>query len=214
MSSERVHKVLRLSLTTLMVATIIATLSIDGYSQVIVLKVRNAKLRSPIDSTIVDTVTQLLNTVYNSQEFWDSLSDKSFVCSNRPDMCSGNSEITGSAVFNELVSQDTLLIDLEVRKVGIMFWKRYFFETLGETDTNGKLVVTYDYWLESSNRKNLIIDYATHIGHELFHTAHFAFLHDPGFGKKGFIESKDVTYTIDHILESLLTKEMTKLRTK
>ena len=55
-------------------------------------------------------------------------------------------------------------------------------------------------------KRDLIISYATHVGHEIFHTKYLGYIHDPEISDKNFVNEKDVTYMIDDILEKLIKK--------
>ena len=62
--------------------------------------------------------------------------------------------------------------------------------------------------MKNQSQKELLVTYTTHIGHEIFHTKYFGYIHDPEFDSKEFINDKDVTYKIDEILENLIRKQL------
>lgn len=165
----------------------------------------NTNLINPITSETVRKTNELLNIVFNSQEFEDALEKESFVCSNKPSICNTRNEIPGRFVFDDFVSKRIILVDLTVKKLKNP-WKRRISKTMGETHPDGNLIVSYNWWLKNLNEKDLVIAYATHIGHEIFHTKYFKYIHDPEINEKKFINEKDVTYKIDDIIEALIKK--------
>lgn len=162
-------------------------------------------LRYPITDKIVAEATKILNKVFNLEEFEIELSKQSFVCSNRPLFCKNGKEILGSDVFADFISKKHIKVSLTVKKLANP-WKRYFSKTMGETNPNGNSIITYTWWLDDSSERDLVISYATHVGHEIFHTKYFGYIHDPEISDRRFINEKDVTYMIDDILEKLIKK--------
>jgi hypothetical protein len=175
--------------------------------------VRNAILRRPIDQVILQKGIALLNVIFNSTEFENELSKQSFVVSNKPGFSLNGLNITGKQVYDELIGSSNIFIDIQIRRGGLLsvgFFKKVFFGTMGETDPSGSTIVTYNSWLKQLDDNELFILYTTHIGHEIFHTKYFGFVHDPKYGSREFLAEKDVTYKIDEILESLIRKELEK----
>lgn len=162
-------------------------------------------LRLPITDKVVDEATKILNIVFNLEEFEKELSKQSFVCTNRPDLCKNGKEILGSDVFSDFISKKIIKVSLTVKKLTNP-WKRYVSKTMGETNPNGNSIITYTWWLNDNSESDLVISYATHVGHEIFHTKYFGFIHDPEISDRNFVNEKDVTYMIDDILEKLIKK--------
>ena len=162
-------------------------------------------LTRPITKEILDKSIEILNIVFNLTEFKNELSKQSFFCSNRPDLCTNNDEILGETVYNDFISKTLIKINLTVKRLKNP-WKRYISGTLGETNPNGNSIISYTWWLNEKNGNELLIAYATHIGHEIFHTKYLKYIHEPEYGSSKFINEKDVTYMIDDILEKLIRK--------
>lgn len=174
----------------------------------ILIETNVVSLRHPITNKVVDDATKILNLVFNLDEFRIELSRQSFACSNRPDFCKNGKEILGSDVFADFVSKKVIKVLLTVKKLTNP-WKRYVSKTMGETNPNGISIITYNWWLDDSNERDLVVSYATHIGHEIFHTKYFGYIHDPEIHERSFVNEKDVTYMIDDILEKLIKKHYT-----
>ena len=164
-------------------------------------------LTQPITKEILDKSIEILNIVFNLTEFKNELSKQSFFCSNRPDLCTNNDEILGETVYNDFISKALIKINLTVKRLKNP-WKRYISGTLGETNPNGNSIISYTWWLNEKNGNELLIAYATHIGHEIFHTKYLKYIHEPEYGSSKFINEKDVTYMIDDILEKLIRKHV------
>lgn len=160
-------------------------------------------LMYPITDKIVDEATKVLNIIFNLEEFEAELSKQSFACTNRPSFCTNGKEILGSDVFSDFISKKQIKVLLTVKKL-TNYWKRYFSRTMGETNTSGNSIITYNWWLDGKSEKDLIISYATHIGHEIFHTKYFGYVHKPKINNKRFVKEKDVTYMVDDIIEKLI----------
>ena len=171
----------------------------------ILIETKVSRLNYPITNQVVDKATKLLNLVFNLDEFGDELSKQSFVCTNKPDFCKNGEEIKGSDVYDDFISKGKIEIDVTVKKLRHP-WKRFVSKTMGETNPRGNSIITYTWWLDNRDEKDLIISYATHLGHELFHTNYFGYIHDPEINDRSFVNEKDVTYMIDDILEKLLKK--------
>jgi hypothetical protein len=169
----------------------------------VIIETNIVSLRYPITIKIVSEATRILNIVFNLSEFEIELSKHSFVRSNRPEFCKNGQEISGSDVHADFISKKKIEISLTVKKLTNL-WKQYVYKTMGETHPAGNSIITYHWWLDNENERDLIISYATHIGHEIFHTNYFGYVHDPGAGSKKFVNEKDVTYMIDDILEKLI----------
>lgn len=169
-------------------------------------KIGEATVIRPIDMAVVKKAIELVNAVYASQDFRDELDKYNFICSNKPSLCDRSLVIPGSVVYADFTKFDTLTINLVVKRVGLKFWKRYLTGTLGETDPQGTTILTYTWWLDDEDVRELTIGYATHIGHEIFHTKYYQYLHDPAYGSKDFDGEKDVTYKVDSIMEALIRK--------
>lgn len=167
------------------------------------IRLESQKLLYPITVKVVDEALKLLNLVFNLSEFKDELSTQTFFCSNRPDFCKNSNYILGKDVYDDFIGKELILVNLTVKKL-LNPWKRIFSKTYGATDINSNLITTYTWWLNSSDNKELIIEYASHIGHEIFHTKYFKYIHDPESGSKYFENDKDVTYKIDEIIEKLI----------
>lgn len=162
------------------------------------------ELRNPITSEMVEEATRILNLVFNLDEFEHELSKQSFVCSNRPNLCK-NGVILGSDVYKDFISKKHIKVFVNVKKLKNL-WKLYVSGTMGETNPNGNSIITYTWWLEEKSESDLIISYATHLGHEIFHTKYFGYIHDPEINSRNFVNEKDVTYMIDDIIEKLIKK--------
>ena len=162
-------------------------------------------LKHPITEEVVSKSISLLNIVFNQPEFKESLCAQTFVGTNRPDLSNADGFIPGESVFNEFYSNKEYEIVLKVKKLKNI-WERKFSKTKGKTTLKGREIVTYNWWLKNKTEKELIINYASYIGHELFHTSYFKFVHDPEYVSVDFVNDKDVIYKIDNILEELIRK--------
>lgn len=160
-------------------------------------------LSNPITADIVTAAIQRLNIVFNSVAFSNSLQAKSFVATNNPALSLNGKTITGKDVYDNIFSKPQVEIDIIVRKLNNPY-KRYVSKTMGETNPLGNTIITYTWWLKNLSKGDLVKNYAVHLGHEIFHTNYFGYLHDPAIGTRDFDNDKDVTYAIDDILESLL----------
>lgn len=169
----------------------------------ILIKTKIVRLSHPVTNSIVQEATQILNKVFNLAEFEEELSRQSFVCTNRPEFCRNGKEIAGVDVFSDFISKESIEVLVSV-KILRNWWKRYVSKTMGETNPNGNSIITYNWWLK--NDRNLAVNYAIHLGHEIFHTRYFGYIHDPEINDKDFVNEKDVTYMIDDILERLIKK--------
>ncbi len=172
--------------------------------QKITIETITGELENPITSEIVEKATRILNYVFNLDEFEQELSKQSFVCSNKPDLCK-NGVILGSDVFGDFLSKKHIKVLVTVKKLKNI-WKLYISGTMGETNPNGNSIITYTWWLKGKSEKDLVISYATHLGHELFHIKQLGYIHDPEINSRNFVNEKDVTYMIDDILEKLIKK--------
>lgn len=161
------------------------------------------QLNDPITNEIIRDTTKILNLVFNLDEFGKELSKQSFFASNKPSMSTDGMEISGKEVYEDFISKGAITVSVSVRKLRNLI-KRYRWRTMGETAPSGTSIVTYTWWLDYINNTELLINYATHIGHELFHTNYFGYIHDPEKGSSAFVNDKDVTYKIDDILEKLI----------
>jgi len=170
------------------------------------IKIERQTLTYPITTEIVGESIMLLNIVFNLPEFQTELSGQKFYCSNRPSFCNNAGEILGTDVYDDFMSKELIVINLSVKNL-VNPWRRFISKTFGATDINGNLIITYTWWLSQNNQKELIIEYATHIGHEIFHTEYFKYIHNPEIGNKHFDNDKDVTYKIDEIIEKLIRKQ-------
>jgi hypothetical protein len=171
------------------------------------IEVESYSLTLPITKEVLDRSIDILNEVFNTEEFKIELSKQSFFCSNKPSMCSENREITGESVYNDFITKGQIKINFTVKNL-VNPWKRFISNTYGETDPKGNSIVSYTWWLNRKNGKELMLAYATHIGHEIFHTKYLAYIHDPEYRSREFINEKDVTYMIDDILEKLISKKI------
>lgn len=170
----------------------------------ITIELQVAKLKHPVTNEIVQEAAAILNRVFNLDEFEQELSKQVFVATNRPDFARNN-QISGADVYADFISKERLPVTVTVKRL-LNPVKRGFSRTMGETDPSGTSIITYDWWLKGETEKELLIAYATHIGHELFHTNYFGYIHDPAINDHGFVNEKDVTYMIDDILERLIRK--------
>lgn len=170
------------------------------------IKIEIQTLTHPITTDIVDESIKLLNIVFNLPEFKTELSSQKFYCSNRPTFCKNGVEILGEDVYEDFMSKELIALKLSVKNL-VNPWRRFISKTFGATDINGNLIVTYTWWLNQNNKKELIIEYATHIGHEIFHTEYFKYIHNPEIGSKHFDNDKDVTYKIDEVVEKLIRQQ-------
>lgn len=175
----------------------------------IVIKTETIQLRFPITQNIVEESTKILNIVFNLNEFEEQLSKQSFICSNRSNFCKDGKEILGVNVYKDFISKKNITVQLTIKKLTNP-WKRWISKTMGETDPQGNSIITYNWWLDYKTENDLVISYATHIGHEIFHTKYLGYIHDPEIGSKNFVNEKDVTYMIDDILEDLIKKNYKK----
>jgi hypothetical protein len=171
--------------------------------QKVEVKLQSKSIMHPVTDEIVSEALRLLNIVFNLPEFRQELSTQKFFCSNRPNFCKQGSEILGQDVYEDFINKGVIEINLTVKNL-INPWRRFISKTYGATDINGDTIVTYTWWLTNNNKKELIIEYATHVGHEIFHTKYFQYIHDPEYGSKYFENDKDVTYKIDEIIEKLI----------
>lgn len=175
------------------------------FSQTVIIKTTEIKTANPIDSVIVKKSISLLNIVFNQIEFKDSLSIQKFTCSNKPILCNSTNYISGKKVYEGFIANDTINISVNIKKLKNP-WRRWISKTKGITSTTGRNITTYTWWLKNKPEKELIIAYASHVGHEIFHTNYFKYIHKPKFGTKNFINDKDITYKIDDIIEYLIRK--------
>jgi len=159
----------------------------------------------PITARIIAQATQLLNIAFNIPEFKKQLADRSFVATNKPELSSEGEEIKGKDVFKDIMSYQEINVCVSVKKLGNL-WKRWISKTMGETKPSGSCIVTYNWWLKSKKGKELVINYAAHLGHEIMHTNYYGYVHHPKMGSASFNKEKDVTYVIDDILEELIRK--------
>lgn len=167
------------------------------------IKILSKVLTQPVTEEIVFEVTKLLNLVFNLSDFKNEMYSQIFHSTNRPNFPSQNSILSGKDVYEDFINKGKIEINLIVKPLTNP-WNRFVSKTLGLTDINGNTIVTYNWWLPINNKNELIIEYATHIGHEIFHTKYFQYIHDPEYGSKYFVNDKDVTYKIDEIIEKLL----------
>jgi hypothetical protein len=172
-------------------------------NKTLLIEIENQFLMLPITNVITEKSIELLNIVFNLSEFKEQLVSQSFFCGNKLDLCINGKEITGLSVYEDFIGKGKIKINLTVKSL-INPWKRYVSGTLGETNPNGNSIVSYTWWLNEKKGKDLIIAYATHVGHEIFHTKYFQYIHDPKYGSRNFDTNKDVTYKIDEILEHLI----------
>jgi len=164
---------------------------------------KSKSLRQPVTSKIIDKSIEILNTIFNSTLFRDKIIDNKFVCTNKPELCGADNFISGQAVYDDLMSVETISLRLEVKKLRNP-WKRWVSKTKGETRLTGNTIKSYTWWLKNRDEKELTIIYASHVGHEIFHTNYYQYKHDPEIGSKTFQNDKDVTYKIDDIIEELI----------
>lgn len=188
------------------IACSLVSTSAHGQHKGVFVKTGEVKVIAPIDVNIVKKAIALVNNVYRSEEFQTEIEKYNFVCSNKPDLCDSSGVINGGTVYRDIMQYDTIVINLTVKNIGIRFWRRYISKTQGATAPTGNSIVTYTWWLDNNNMKDLIIQYAAHIGHEIFHTKYYKYIHDPSAGSRGFVNDKDVTYKIDDIIEALIIK--------
>jgi hypothetical protein len=167
--------------------------------------VTDTQLTKPITTEVVTRSIELLNLVFNLPEFKDSLSKYAFVSTNRPNFSSEGNDIEGKAVYNDFINKGTVNINLKVKKL-LNPWKRIISKTYGETNPGGYLILSYTWWLKRYKDKELVILYASHVGHEIFHTKYFGYVHDPKYNSGNFVNDRDVTYKIDDIIEALIRK--------
>lgn len=172
----------------------------DSKIQIILVSKR---LKRPIDASIMEKTIELLNRVFNSTEFRDLVIDNSFTCSNKPSLCGTDQTISGQAVYDDLMRIDHIELKLHIKKLWNPF-KRYGYHTKGETNINGNTIITYNWWLKNKSEKERLIIYASHVGHEIFHTKYYQYIHNPKKGSRDFVEEKDVTYNIDNIIEQII----------
>lgn len=170
------------------------------------IRIMNRTLTDPITDEIADEAIQLLNRVFNSTDFKEELSSESFYSSNRPDFSGNSTELPGKLVYEDFMNKGLIEIDVMVKHL-VNPVRRFVSKTYGATNINGNQIVTYTWWL-SDDPKERIIEYATHIGHEIFHTSHFKYIHDPEYGHDDFEIDKDVSYKIDEIVEKLIRKTL------
>lgn len=164
--------------------------------------VTSKSLTEPVREEIVTKAIDLLNKVLNTEEFKALLTKQEFYCSNRPGF--GNSEeyLSGEDVYSDLLKVGKIQLQLIVKPLWNP-WRRFISNTLGATNIHSNVIVTYTWWLPKEH-EDLIIKYATHVGHELFHTSYFQYVHDPPYGSRNFLNEKDVIYKIDDIIETLI----------
>lgn len=176
------------------------------FSQKVKVIANEVDVSFPIDLRIVNKSLELINLVFNLPEFQDSISKYSFVCTNKPILCKNNT-IPGNSVYDDLINAKEINIDLKVKAL-INPWRRFISKTLGATNPSGHKIISYKWWLRKKKKdtKELTIIYASHLGHEIFHTDYFKYLHNPEYGSSGFVNEKDVTYKIDDIIEALIRK--------
>lgn len=171
---------------------------------ILTVKQGNTNVVHPITNEIVQRSFELLNKVFNSIEFEKELCAQTFVKTNRPGFGASIETISGKEVFDDFINKGEITIDVEVKRSLGGFLKRLAFRTMGETLPSGSTIVTYPWWLKKLRGKDLLVGYATHVGHEIFHTRYYGYIHDPEFGSRGFVNERDVTYKIDDILEALI----------
>ncbi len=171
----------------------------------IFIKTEEVNIRYPINTEIVKQAMKLVNSALNDNEFKNELEKCSFVCTNRQDLCDSTNNISGKTVYEDFIKHDTLSLNLIIKKL-LNPWKRHISGTLGETDPRSNTILTYTWWLFYKDRKELVINYATHIGHELFHTKYLGYIHYPSVDSRDFVGDRDVTYKIDEIIEKLIRK--------
>lgn len=171
---------------------------------ILTVKQGNTNVLHPITNERVQKAFKLLNKVFNSYEFEKELCAQTFVKTNRPGFGASITTISGKEVFDDFISKGEITIDVEVRRSLGGLFRRLFFSTMGETLPSGNTIVTYPWWLNKLHGKDLLVGYATHIGHEILHTRYYGYIHDPEIGSRGFINEKDVTYKIDDILVTLI----------
>ncbi len=162
----------------------------------------------PITAKIIAQATQLLNVVFNMPEFKKQLDAQTFVASNKPSLSSDGLDINGADVYTDIMSQKDITVTVNVKYLSHP-WKRWISKTMGETKPLGTSINTYNWWLKSKKGKELVISYAAHVGHEIMHTKYYGYVHNPKMGSAKFNKEKDVTYTIDDILEDLIRKSYT-----
>lgn len=187
------------------ITAIIVLLSFITRAQKIKILIENGQYRQPITAEIAQRSVDLLNRVLNLDEFRDSLVKYSFVPTNKPSLSENGTDIRGIDVYNDFTHLDSIAISLKVSHLWNP-WKRVISGTMGETNPKGRLIVTYPYWLRKTSKKDLVTGYATHIGHEIFHTNWYGYIHEPQKGAKSFVNDRDVTYKIDDIIGSLVNK--------
>ena len=174
----------------------------------IVIKTGQLRLRKPIDETLVAQSIEMLNVIFNLPAFGEALSKETFVATNRPGFGNGET-IPGLDVYNDFISKGTLIVNLEIKKGGFFsvgWFRNVAFGTLGETNVTGSTIVTYNSWLKKLTPRDRLIYYTTHIGHELFHTNYFGYIHDPAVANADFKGERDVTYKVDEIIEKLINE--------
>jgi len=171
---------------------------------------QSKSFRAPVTAKIIDKSIEILNTIFNSIEFRDRIIDNKFVCTNKPELCGADNYISGKAVYDDLMSVATISLHLKVKKLRNL-WKRRISKTKGETKLAGNTIKSYTWWLRNRNENELIIVYASHVGHEIFHTNYYKYKHNPKKGSSAFDNEKDVTYKIDDIIEELIRKHFNNL---
>lgn len=191
----------------LFIPLFLTLISFPSYSQNIVVKVESATTKKTINDEIIKESVAVLNKVLNDPAFKDSLMAQSFVCTNKPSFCGADGMISGKKVYEDLIQKETLKVNLKVKFLWNP-WRRWKSRTRGITGTKGTTIKTYTWWLKRKSKKERTIAYASHVGHELFHTVYFQYVHNPKFGSKEFVNDKDVSYKIDDILEALIRKHM------
>lgn len=169
------------------------------------ISLESKQLCYPITAEIVDQTIEWLNVVFNSTEFRAEIIKNKFVCTNKPELCGEDNFISGLDVYNDLISENRILLNLKVRRLKHL-WKRWISKTKGETKLAGNTIKSYTWWLTNEDPKELAILYASHVGHEIFHTKYYKYKHNPKKGSQAFENDRDVTYKIDDIIENLMRK--------
>ncbi len=163
----------------------------------------------PINTRILAEATRLLNVVFNLPEFKKQLVLYSFAATNKPALSPDGNEIPGEVVYQDIMKEPNISVCASVRKLGNP-WKRWISKTKGQTDPSDTCIITYTWWLKNKKGKDLVIDYTAHLAHEILHTSHFGYVHNPKLGSPQFKKEKDVAYLIDDLLENLIRENYTK----
>jgi hypothetical protein len=174
-------------------------------AQKVTVQLGQLDVSKPVTKEIAAKSIYYLNKVLNLPDFKQDLLSCSFFCSNRPELCNMVSHtIPGDSVYNDLMKKGILVIQLKVK--ASLPWQYLFTKTYGKTSPYYNSILTYKWWLRSYEEKELVIQYASHVGHEMFHTSYFGYLHDPALGTRGFTNDHDVCYKLGDIIMALIRK--------